>query len=161
MVCVVLYVSGVKNASAPRCLPQHRICKTNRTEDGLGTMEGGAYAIQGLPSPPDYFISASRHWGISLFAGLVAGIVVGVKSCAVSAACSSAGTCVSTGMCSFRNVVPPTAEASYDGNVTSDALAAILRGICSPGDIQQRSMITGQTECIPFFPYPDALNAEI
>ena len=126
-----------------------------------GGMQTQTLALKELPSSPEYFVSASRQWGISLFAGLVASIVVGAKTCAVSAACASAGTCVSTGLCSFKNVVPPTADAVYDINASADALAAIMRGVCSPGDRQQRSLLTGQTECIPFFPYPNALNAEI
>lgn len=113
------------------------------------------------PPTPAYFVSASRQWGVSLLAGLVAGIVVAAKSCAVSAACTSAGSCVATGFCAFRNVVPPTADESYDADTGADALASILRGVCSPGDRQQRSLRTGQTECVPFFPYPSALNAEI
>jgi hypothetical protein len=113
-----------------------------------------------------------------LSVGILSFITAASLTCNVRDTCVSEGTCKTSdrfSSCSFSNVVSVRVDAAYarsyrfsyaDNNSTnysveSSGLQHALRGICSPGDRFQRDTITGDSRCIPYYPFPVALNEEI
>ena len=111
-----------------------------------------------------YYAKATSNTVGVLSFGLIAAIVVGVRACNVKDVCIAESTCLTSaayGVCSFTNEVSMSGDAAYRANTSADALMATLRGVCSYGDRFQRNVITGEMECVPYYPFPDALNREI
>ena len=110
--------------------------------------------------------------------GAAAAIACSYAACAARDACVSAETCVriKTGTCGFVNRVRIAPDAAYSAysiyaanssfevnstNSSFDALDLLLRGVCSPGERQQRSALTGTLECATHYPFPSSINREI
>jgi len=131
------------------------------------------------PGPPmtqAYAVSASNTFLLLVTGGAIAGVVCGVHTCAVRDECTRAGTCVAADehYCGFRNVASfvddllgsdASSGESSSGESPSASSAtaqtALLRGACAPGERAQRHPQTGIVECVPFYPFPSALNTEI
>ena len=116
------------------------------------------------PATQEYVVSASSTFLLLAAGGAVAAVACGVRVCLVRDECLREDTCeaVDEHYCGFRNVVSVVGDAAYDANATSaDSLRALLRGVCAPGERAQRHPETGRAECVPFYPFPSALNAEI
>tara|TARA_Y100000389_G_scaffold200786_3_gene241977 strand:+ start:4405 stop:6549 length:2145 start_codon:yes stop_codon:yes gene_type:complete len=113
-----------------------------------------------------------------LFTGAAAAIVCSRAACLARSSCIDSGNCLEgdQGVCAFSNKVvvgvaahaayasttrSASAYATYASNASSDALALVLRGVCSPGERQQRSALSGQVECTTNYPFPDSINHEI
>jgi hypothetical protein len=110
-----------------------------------------------------YYSRAQNQLVFVLVLGVAAALATGVSACAARNACLDAGTCteVEGGFCAFQNRVALEGDAGYGANVSSASLAELLRGVCAPGERSKRSAVTEALECVPHFPFPDALNAEI
>jgi len=52
-------------------------------------------------------------------------------------------------------------DVTYNANASVEGLSTMLRGLCSPGDRTQLNPSTNEIECVPFFPFPSAINTEI
>ena len=118
-----------------------------------------------LPKSEEYFVSAANQLVVIIALGVVSAVACGISVCDARRQCTegSSPTCKEVegrGVCAFENIVGPQSDVTYNSNVSDDTLAAILRGICSPGDRFQMSVETGEMECIPYFPSPEALNSE-
>jgi hypothetical protein len=110
-----------------------------------------------------YHFNATNQVVLILSAGVAAAIACSVSACAARNSCIDGGSCLESdrGVCAFSNAVSVAADAAYASNVSSDALALMLRGVCSPGERQQRSALSGQMECATYYPFPDSINHEI
>lgn len=110
-----------------------------------------------------YEISATKQLFLVLALGFASSVVCGFATCTVSSSCTQMQTCerVPGGFCSFKNRVGIATDASYLFNASADALAGLLRGICSPGDRVHTNAQSGEIECVPHFPFPNAINVEI
>ena len=116
------------------------------------------------PTNDEYYVSATNQVVIVMALGIVAAIGVGGRACYVRDLCIQDETCTNSdryGICSFTNRVTMAGDSAYNGNASAEALAATLRGVCSYGDRFQRNVLTGNMECVPYYPFPDALNREI
>jgi hypothetical protein len=116
------------------------------------------------PTNDEYYVSATNQVVIVMALGLIAAIGVGGRACYVKDLCIREKTCVESdqyGICSFTNRVTMAGDSAYNSNASAEALAATLRGVCSYGDRFQRNVLTGNMECVPYYPFPDALNREI
>ena len=116
------------------------------------------------PTNDEYYVSATNQVVIVMALGLIAAIGVGGRACYVRDLCVREETCVESdqyGICSFTNRVTMAGDSAYNSNASAEALAATLRGVCSYGDRFQRNVLTGNMECVPYYPFPDALNREI
>lgn len=108
----------------------------------------------------EFNMSSTCHVALVVSLGLVCGVVVGARGCVVKSTCINEKTCMDSeifSMCSFTSVVTFTENTTY----SAIAPVGILRGVCSPGDRVQRNVMTQKMECMPFYPFPNALNAEI
>mgnify|MGYP006260400981 FL=1 len=109
--------------------------------------------------------SSSNTIAVILLCGVVSSIIVFTQSCNVRNACVSRGTCKESerfAVCSFSNVVNLHADAAYRSSGNEAALQASLQGVCSPGDrFQKRDQTSEEYQCLPYFPFPSALNEEI
>lgn len=113
---------------------------------------------------PRYTVSATNQYLLVLTGGLISSIVCAWSTCSAKAECESRNSCTSDPdlFCSFSNKVGIYTDATYLLNASApDALSSMLRGLCSPGDRTQTNPQTGAVECVPFFPFPDAINREI
>ncbi len=110
-----------------------------------------------------YHFDATNQVILILSVGVAAAVACSAAACAARDACVSAGTCVAidTGICGFANQVSVATDAAYAANASSDALALLLRGVCSPGERQQRNALTGKLECATYYPFPSSINHEI
>lgn len=111
----------------------------------------------------EYTVSATNQLLLILTTGLASSIICGFATCSASSSCTLRGTCESVdgGFCSFKNKVGITTDAIYLFNASADALAGLLRGICSPGDRAHMNTTSEEVECVPYFPFPSAINEEI
>ena len=117
-----------------------------------------------MESNTSTLFSSSNTIAVILLVGLLSSILVGVRSCNVRDACVSERACYESdrfSFCSFSNVVTVTADSTYSASGSSAALHSALRRVCSPGDRFQKDAITGDMRCIPYYPFPSALNEEI
>lgn len=118
-----------------------------------------------LPYSESYSLSATSQLVLILSGGIASAVAVGVRTCMVSNQCDSSTTCVKAQgpICGFTNRVSVSSDATYasSSNATSAELALLLRGPCSPGDRFQKSKLTSAVECVPYFPFPSAINTEI
>lgn len=110
-----------------------------------------------------YYVSATNTYMLLLVCGVSAAVLCGGRLCLLQQECLSDGTCIriENTTCGFRNAVRIQAEAEYGTEVSADTLAVLLRGVCSPGERAQTSLSSGALECVPYYPFPSALNAEI
>lgn len=111
-----------------------------------------------------YTVSTTNQFLLVLAGGLISSIACAWSTCSAKGACESKNSCTSSPdiFCSFSNKVGIYADAAYLLNTSSpEALSSMLRGLCSPGDRTQTNPQTGEIECVPFFPFPDAINREI
>ena len=126
-----------------------------------------------------YHFNATNQVVLILSAGVTAAIACSVSACAAQKACIDDDSCLKSdqGVCAFSNkvsVFSNAAPASYfSSNKSGDAtkasnalnataaLALLLRGVCSPGERQQRSALADQMECAAYYPFPDSINYEI
>ena len=118
----------------------------------------------------EYAVSATNQLLLVLTGGFVSSLVCGYATCNVASSCTGSMTCQSVpgGICSFKNRAGITTESVYLFresvyllNASADALSGLLTGLCSPGDRWQTNPVTGDVECVPFFPFPNAINTEI
>ena len=95
-------------------------------------------------------------------AALVAGLVGGAHQCLVLSDCDDRGTCGNTSetTCSFQNYVGLVGDRVYGSSVNA-TIASLTRGVCAPGERMQIDAASGRQRCLPFRPWPDALDAEI
>lgn len=101
----------------------------------------------------------------TLVALVASGVVTAVAwtfACTTQYECLRTGECTTLGdgMCSFQNLVTPAGFQSFNltlGDTT--ALAALTRGVCSPG-LRQNLDSHGLLRCMRAPSYPDAYNAE-
>lgn len=98
--------------------------------------------------------------------GVVSALACGISTCVASNSCASAGTCRPEGLCSFTNAVSLSAASSFaspaltrNASATGDALAETLVGVCAPGE--RLTSLSNAATCVPYFPFPSALNSEI
>ena len=117
-----------------------------------------------MESNTSKIFSSGNTIAVILLVGILSSILVGARSCNVRDACVSERTCYESdrfSFCSFSNVVTVTADSTYSASGSSEALQSALRRVCSPGDRFQKDAITGDMRCIPYYPFPSALNEEI
>lgn len=96
---------------------------------------------------------------------VVAAAATGVN-CYSHSVCTGDNTCVGIThngtawlpQCSFRMAVPLASNLLYT-NSSADSMVSLTRGYCGVGERLQ--LLAGSVQCGPFYPYPDALNAEI
>lgn len=135
-------------------------------DDDLELLERLQKASRPLPKSEAYFVSAAKQLVIIISLGAASAYACGLSVCGAMRECTEANiaTCKEVegrGICAFENIVGPQSDVIYNSNVSEETLAAILRGVCTPGDRFQMSAETGNMECIPYFPSPEALNPEI
>ena len=93
-------------------------------------------------------------------AAIVAGLLGSINQCTVYNACKE-DTCGNTSLsCSFQNHVSLVGDRFYDLS-TNASLAVLTRGVCAPGERMQIDAGSGKQRCLPFRPWPDALDSEI
>ena len=111
----------------------------------------------------NYTVSATNTVVLLLCSGLAVAFVCGVATCTASANCERARQCSSSSesFCGFSSTVGIVTDAQYGMTVTADSLSTLLRGLCSPGDRTQQNPQSGVVECVPYFPFPSGINAEI
>lgn len=117
-----------------------------------------------MESNKSTLFSSSNTIAVILLVGVLSSILVGARSCNVRDTCVSDRTCYESdrfSFCSFSNVVTVAADSTYSASGSSVALQSALRRVCSPGDRFQKDAITGDMRCIPYYPFPSALNEEI
>lgn len=108
-------------------------------------------------------VSADNQLLLLLTAGIVGAIACGVATCSTSLDCERRNTCVksSNAICGFSNRVGVFTDVTYNANASVEGLSTMLRGLCSPGDRTQLNPSTNEIECVPYFPFPSAINPEI
>jgi hypothetical protein len=95
--------------------------------------------------------------------GLIASLVCGYTTCNIRSLCINSNTCVdvSVGFCSFNNKVNIPKQPFDIFNMTSNLFAREPNSVCSPGYKMNIIGKTQKSECVPFFPFPNAINYEI
>jgi len=84
--------------------------------------------------------------------------------CSGQYACIQDGRCRATGpnTCSFANSVTPAAFELFNMSFQSgDALSALTRGVCSPGERQVANKLGNHVQCARALVYPNAYVREI
>ena len=136
-----------------------------KTDDSREALERLRRESRPLVASAEYFVSATNQLILIVAGGVAAAIVCGISTCTAQRDCiEGISKCVEQpdrGLCAFSNVVSLSGDASYSSNTSIEALTTLLRGVCSPGDRFQWSSLSNQMECIPYYPFPDALNTEI
>lgn len=110
-----------------------------------------------------YTVSATRQLYLVLTGGLICGVVCAWSTCSETTKCNVDTVCIHDPLhvCTFTNRVSIYTDAAVVLTASAESLSGLLRGICSPGDRLQTNAHTGKAECVPFFPFPSAINHEI
>ena len=94
--------------------------------------------------------------------GAVSSLLCAVPVCVEHSRCGPGAGCRrGPAICEFTNELQLVTISSYNSNASSDGLASMLRGVCAPGNRISVDATTGVSSCVPFYPFPDALNYEI
>lgn len=110
-----------------------------------------------------YAVSANNQFLLLLTAAFVGALACGTATCTTTRVCESKGTCIrsSNAICGFSNRVGVYTDVAFNADASVERLSAMLRGLCSPGDRTQLNPSTNEVECVPYFPFPSAVNTDI
>lgn len=116
-----------------------------------------------LENDQQYYSSATNQLILILCGGIASAVLCGVSTCSSTTSCELDGRCTrSRGpSCGFTNDVVTSADVVYNVDTNTSSLTGFLQGLCSPGDRWQYSTLTKQMECVPYYPFPNAINPDI
>ena len=114
------------------------------------------------PAQP-YYSSATHQLILILCGGIACSVFCGVVTCNAATSCEFEGKCTPTqsSFCGFTNDVVASVDVVYNVDISSVAHTWFLQGVCSPGDRWQYSTLTKRMECVPYYPFPNAINTDI